>query len=113
MKKNSIDTVLQVKLKHRPGQLARLAAAVAAEGALLGDITTLRMGEDDTVREVTVETANEAQTDRVIAAVRAIDGVDLLDIDDRVFAAHRGGKIHMSSRATLKHQSDLRTIYTP
>lgn len=113
MKKNSIDTVLQVKLKHRPGQLARLAAAVASEGALLGDITTLRMGEDDTVREVTVETADDAQTDRVVAAVRAVDGVELLDIADRVFAAHRGGKLHVTSRVALKHQSDLRTIYTP
>ena len=31
MKKDSIDTVLSVKLKHRPGQLAKFAAAVASE----------------------------------------------------------------------------------
>lgn len=113
MRKNSIDTVLEVKLRHRPGQLARLATAVASEGALLGDITTLRIGEEETVREVVVETSSEAQTERVIAAVRAVEGVELLQIADRVFAAHRGGKLHSTSRVPIRQLSDLRTIYTP
>jgi malate dehydrogenase (oxaloacetate-decarboxylating) len=113
MRKTSIDTVLEVRLKHRPGQLAALAQAIAAEGALLSDITTVRMGEDDTVREVTVETEDDAQTDRVLAAVRAVDGVELLGTVDRVFALHKGGKIHSTSRAPLRQLRDLRYIYTP
>lgn len=113
MHKHAIDTILLVKLKHRPGQLARLAAAVASESAVIGDITTLRVGEADSVREVTVETADDAHTERVVAAVRAIDGVDLLDVSDRVFAVHKGGKIRSTSRVPLKLESDLRAVYTP
>lgn len=113
MSKHTIDTVLLVKLKHRPGQLARLAAAVADEGAVIGDINTVRVGEVDSVREVTVETIDDAHTERVVAAVRAADGVELLDVVDRVFACHKGGKLHSTSRVPLKQQSDLRAIYTP
>jgi malate dehydrogenase (oxaloacetate-decarboxylating) len=113
MRKQSIDTVLNVKLKHRPGQLARFAAAVADQGGLLGDITTLRLGQDDTVREVTIETEDDAQTERVIKAVRAVDGVEVLEVTDRVFERHKGGKLHSTSRVELKHLSDFRTIYTP
>jgi hypothetical protein len=36
-----IDTVLRVRTRHRPGQLARLATSVANEGALIGEIETL------------------------------------------------------------------------
>jgi malate dehydrogenase (oxaloacetate-decarboxylating) len=113
MRKQSIDTVLHVKLKHRPGQLARLAAAIAAEGALLGDITTLRLGEEDTVREVTIETDDEAHTERVIKAAREVDGVEVLSVTDHVFERHRGGKLHSSSRVELRQIRDLRHIYTP
>ncbi|MDI3291209.1 malic enzyme-like NAD(P)-binding protein [Polyangium sp. 15x6] len=113
MRKTSLDTVLRVKCKHRVGQLARLATVVAEQGGLLGDITTLRIVESDTLREITVETQDEEQRDRVIEAVRAIDGVELLDAIDRVFDMHKGGKLHMTSRIELRHQRDLRYIYTP
>jgi malate dehydrogenase (oxaloacetate-decarboxylating) len=113
MRKTSIDTVLEVRLKHRPGQLARLATAIASEDGVLSDIITVRMGEDDTVREVTVETDDDAQTERVLAAVRAVDGIDLLGTVDRVFALHKGGKLHSTSRVELRHLRDLRYVYTP
>ncbi|MFS8064982.1 MAG: NAD-dependent malic enzyme [Byssovorax sp.] len=113
MRKISIDTVLEVRLRHRPGQLARLAQAIADQGGLLSDITTIRIGEHDTVREVTVETDDEAQTNRVLDAVRAVDGVELLGTVDRVFALHKGGKLHSTSRVELRQLRDLRYIYTP
>jgi malate dehydrogenase (oxaloacetate-decarboxylating) len=113
MRKVSIDTELEVRLKHRPGQMARLAQAIAEEKGLLGEITTLRIGEEDTVREVTIETESDAQTERVIAAVRAVDGVEVLRVTDRVFEVHKGGKIHASSRVEIRHVTDLRYIYTP
>src|SRR5262245_30650433 len=71
------------------------------------------MGEEDTIRDVTVETGSEEQTGRVIEAVRRVEGVELQGITDRVLEVHRGGKIHSGSRAKLEQVRDLRTIYTP
>lgn len=113
MKKLSIDTVLHVRLKHRPGQLAHFAEVVGEQGALLGDITTQRLGEEYSVREVTLETADEAHTQRVLDAISKVDGVEVLSASDRVFECHRGGKLHSTSRVKLKHLRDLRNIYTP
>ncbi len=113
MRKYSHDTILRVRLRHRPGQLARLAAAIADAGALVGEITTVQIGENDTTRDVTVETNDEGHTARVIEAIQALPGVDLLGTRDRVFEAHRGGKLRTISRLTLEHVSELRYIYTP
>lgn len=113
MRKQSIDTVLRVRLKHRPGQLARLATAVAEEAALLGEIRTLRMGEEDTIREITIEADSEEHTARVIDRVKRLDGVELLGIRDRVFELHRGGKLHSTSRVAVDDVAALRDIYTP
>lgn len=111
--KHSIDTTLQLKMLHRPGQIARLGTALAAADALIGEITTLSVGEEHSVREVTVETADDAHTERVLEAVRAVDGVQVLNVVDRAFERHTGGKIHSTSRVQLRNLRDYRQIYTP
>ena len=113
MRKTTTDTVLRVRLKHRPGQLAKLATALAEQGALLGDIRTLRIGEEDTLREVTVEADGEEATERVIAAVRALEGVELLGVTDQGVRAAQGGSFTRRACVKLEQNSDLRYIYTP
>lgn len=108
-----IDTVLRVRTRHRPGQLARVATVIAQEGALIGEIATLHMAEGLSTREITVETENEEHTARLVATLNATDGVEIIDVRDRVFDCHRGGKLHSTSRVELKQLSDLRYIYTP
>ncbi len=113
MYRPTIDTTLRVRLRHRPGQLAQLATAVATEQGLLGEIVTVRLGETHTVREITIESLDDDHTTRIIEAVKAIDGVEVMEVVDPVFESHRGGKIHSTSRVRLEHVSDLRSIYTP
>ena len=108
-----IDTVLRVRTRHRPGQLARVATVIAQEGALIGEIATLHMAEGLSTREITVETENEEHTERLVSALARTDGVEIISVRDRVFDCHLGGKLHSTSRIELKHLSDLRYIYTP
>lgn len=110
---HTIDTVLRLKVKHRPGHLARLAKAIADADGLIGEVTTISIGEDDVVREVTIETHDDAHTERVIDAVRAIPVVEVLSVTDRVFDCHRGGKLRQASRAPIQNVRELRQIYTP
>ena len=113
MAKYRIDTVLRIRTRHRPGQLARLATVIAQEGALIGDITTVHLAEGVSTRDLTVETEDEAHTARLVEAIRNTDGVEVVGLTDRVFELHRGGKIHSTSRVELKQLLDLRYIYTP
>lgn len=113
MKSSNIDTVLEVRLRHEPGTLARLATAIAGEGGLLCEIETLRVGDEHTLREITVETRSADDVVRVIAAVEKVDGVTVVSTRDRVMDSHQGGKIRITSRLSLDSVRDLRTIYTP
>lgn len=113
MARYRIDTVLRVRTRHRPGQLARLATVIAQEGALIGEITTVHLAEGVSTRDITVETEGEDHTERLVAALRNTDGVEVLELKDRVFELHRGGKIRAASRVEIRRLVDLRYIYTP
>jgi len=113
MRKESIDATVRVRTLRQPGRFAAVAAAVAAEHGLLGDILTIRMGEEDTVRDVTVEAEDDAHLERIVAGIRLVHGVEVLQVVDPVFETHRGGKLHMTSRVRLDRVQDLRHIYTP
>jgi malate dehydrogenase (oxaloacetate-decarboxylating) len=109
-----VDTVVRVRVEHRPGQLARLAAEIAEAGALIGEVTTVRLGEaGSSIRDITIETKDDEHTASVMAALRKLAGVEVMEVTDPVFACHRGGKIHSSSRVELRQLGDLRRIYTP
>jgi len=113
MRKYSIDTAIRVRLIHRAGALADLAATIGAAGGLIGDVSIVSFGEDDTVRDIVVETPDEAHTERMLAAVRALANVELIEVRDPVFERHRGGKLQQTSRVKVNDVTDLRYIYTP
>ncbi|NVB85690.1 MAG: NAD-dependent malic enzyme [Kofleriaceae bacterium] len=113
MKSNSIDTVLEVRLRHEPGMLAQVAAAIAEHRGLLCEIRTVRVGDEHTQREITVETDTHDQITKIIAAIQTLTGAEVLTTRDRVMEAHRGGKIVVESRIELDSVRALRTIYTP
>lgn len=98
---------------HRAGQLAKLATAIGDVGGLIGEVAIVSFGEQDTLRDIIVETADDAHTQRVVAAIRALDNYDVLSVTDIVFEKHKGGKLQQSSRVELNDVTALRTIYTP
>ena len=113
MSKYTIDTVFKVRLRHAPGQLARLAQAIAEEEAVIGDITTVKVLDRTSERDITVETMDDEHTARVTLRLKGLEGVEVLAVKDRVFEAHQGGKLHSTSRIELNQMADIRYIYTP
>lgn len=113
LRSDSFDVTLRLRLQHRPGSLAELAATIARADALIGDITTERIAERDSTRLVTIETLDQAHADRVVATIRGLDHVEVLGIVDQVHEWHRQGKLRVVPRREVKTIRDLRMVYTP
>jgi malate dehydrogenase (oxaloacetate-decarboxylating) len=109
----SFSTTLRVRLSNEPGAFARLAAAIARENGLLGAIDLVRVERSTKVRDVTVLGADAAQIESIVAAVRALDGLELVNVSDRTFLLHLGGKIEIVPRTAIKTRDDLSMAYTP
>ncbi len=104
---------LRVRLDNRPGTLGRLATAIGEVGgnitAIGGfDVRTSHLDED-----LVVNCSSEDHIEKVTAAVHALEGVDVIEVSDRTFAMHEGGKIEVLARMPIADRDDLSMAYTP
>jgi malate dehydrogenase (oxaloacetate-decarboxylating) len=105
--------ILRALIRDEPGYLGRLATAIGDTGANIGDITKLRAAGPYNVREFELYLDSERQLDRVLDAVRRLEGIELDAVFDPVLEVHRGGKLRMRSTVPVERLSDVRKIYTP
>jgi malate dehydrogenase (oxaloacetate-decarboxylating) len=105
--------VLRVRIAHRPGMLARVAGAIGDAGATIGAIDLISVDDEHTLRDITVEAAQESDGERLAAAVGAVDGAEVVGTSDRTFMLHLGGKIEQRNKQPLKTRDDLSMAYTP
>jgi malate dehydrogenase (oxaloacetate-decarboxylating) len=109
----SFSATMRVSLENRPGAFAEVAAAVAEEGGLLDAIDLVRVEKGRKVRDVTVLAGDAAHIERIVAAVRAVDGVEVVHVSDRTFLLHLGGKLEVRPKNPIKTRDDLSMAYTP
>src|SRR5262249_35033284 len=76
----SYSFTMRIELRPLPGAFAQVAAAIGAEGAILGAIALVRVDRRGVVRDVTVACIDAAHGQRVVNAVRALDGVKVASV---------------------------------
>jgi malate dehydrogenase (oxaloacetate-decarboxylating) len=109
----SYSATLRVILPDAPGSFAHVAKAIGDAGGLLGAIDLVRVDQHEKVRDVTVQAGSAEHIEAIVAAVRAVDGVDVEHVSDRTFLLHLGGKLEVVPRTPLKTRDDLSMAYTP
>src|SRR3954470_8058804 len=109
----SYSITMRVRLPQRPGAFGQVATAIGATGGILGAIDLVRVEKGLKWRDITVSCYDAAHGERVVEAVRAIDGVEVESVLDRTFAMHQGGKIEVTASVPVKTPEDLAMAYTP
>jgi malate dehydrogenase (oxaloacetate-decarboxylating) len=108
-----LDYTYRIQLPHRTGQLARVAGTIADGGGLIGDVTTINVGRDASIREITLEVEDRDQAERIAEMLRSLEGVEVLWSRDRALLKHEGGKLVIQSAHPVRTVQDMRDVYTP
>jgi malate dehydrogenase (oxaloacetate-decarboxylating) len=109
----SFSSTLRIRLENQPGTFAGLAEAIGDAGGLLGAIDLVRVERGTKVRDVTVLANDANHMDAIAAAVHEVPGVEVVNVSDRTFLFHLGGKIEVTLKNPLKTRDDLSMAYTP
>jgi malate dehydrogenase (oxaloacetate-decarboxylating) len=109
----SFSAAIRVRIDNQPGSFARLASAIGEAGGLLGAIDLVRVERATKIRDVNVLADDEHHLEAIVEAVRSVPGVEVVNVSDRVFLAHLGGKLEVRARSPLKTRDDLSMVYTP
>jgi malate dehydrogenase (oxaloacetate-decarboxylating) len=108
-----LDYTYRIKVPHRTGQLAKVAGTIAEGNGLIGDVTTINVGREASVREITLEVEDRDQAERIVGMLRELEGVEVLWARDRALLKHEGGKLVIESAHPVRTVQDMRDVYTP
>jgi malate dehydrogenase (oxaloacetate-decarboxylating) len=100
-------------MDNAPGALGRLATVIGATGANITRLGGFDARGDEVVEDVVAHCSSEAHIALLADAVRAVPGVELLEVVDLTFALHAGGKIEVLARVPIADRDDLSMAYTP
>jgi UDP-N-acetyl-D-glucosamine dehydrogenase len=110
---SSFSVTLRLQIPNRVGMLASVTQAIASTGGNLGQIDLIEQTREESIRDITVDAASTEHAETIVQSVKELSDIKVIDVYDRTFNLHRGGKISIVSRIPLKSVSDLAMAYTP
>lgn len=104
--------IIRLELDHAVVSFGDVAALVSHAGGDITSIDVIRSGKDSSVRDITVEAGDQGEKP-VIEALKKLSGVKIVNVSDRTFLVHLGGKIVIQPTHPIKNRDDLSHVYTP
>ena len=87
--------------------------AIAEGAGLIGDVVTVSVGSEHSIREITVEVRDNEHAAQIAALVEALDGVRVIWHQDRAMLRHEGGKLVIDAVHPVRTVQEMRDVYTP
>jgi malate dehydrogenase (oxaloacetate-decarboxylating) len=71
------------------------------------------MQQERTVRDITVNARDSEHGQQIVEIVEGLPDVKVVNVSDRTFLMHLGGKIEVRSKLQIRTRDDLSMVYTP
>lgn len=109
----SYSLTLRLKMLNNPGSLGLVTSKIGDLGADIGAIDISGFEGDSIVRDLTVMVRNEEHGETLVAELKKLSGCQVVNVSDRTFLMHLGGKIRVTNKVKLATRDDLSMAYTP
>jgi malate dehydrogenase (oxaloacetate-decarboxylating) len=109
----SYSIQIRVEILSKPGMLGRVTSAIGKVGGDIGAVDIVGFKKNITIRDIIVSVADIPMGQKVVARVKQVKGVNVLNVTDRTYMIHHGGKIEVKNKIPLNTREDLSMAYTP
>ncbi|HEY2141148.1 MAG TPA: NAD-dependent malic enzyme [Solirubrobacteraceae bacterium] len=104
---------IRVRIDDAHGTLGLLTSAIGEAGGMVAAVDLVEVDGSSSLRDIVVDASGQDHWERILAAIDALAGVEVVDTTDRTFLVHLGGKIEQHNKHPLKTRDDLSMAYTP
>jgi malate dehydrogenase (oxaloacetate-decarboxylating) len=109
----SYSLTLRVEFPHEAGALGKILTTIGDADGMIGAVDIVRMRQDRTTRDITVNARDSEHGQQVVQVVEGLPQVRVINVSDRTFLMHLGGKIEVRSKLQIRTRDDLSMVYTP
>jgi malate dehydrogenase (oxaloacetate-decarboxylating) len=109
----SYSVTVRLEIENRPGMLGKVTSAIGKTGADIGAIDLVEVGKTTITRDLSFKASDERHAQQVVERIRSVADVRVVNVSDRTFLMHLGGKIEVKGKVAVKTRDDLSMAYTP
>jgi malate dehydrogenase (oxaloacetate-decarboxylating) len=109
----SYSMTVRLDIVNRPGMLGKVTSAIGKAGGDIGAIDLVQVGKNSVTRDISFKARDDKHGTQVVDRLRAVSGVKVVNVSDRTFLMHLGGKIEVKGKMAVKTRDDLSMAYTP
>lgn len=107
-----LSLVLRLKIDNGAA-FGDVATAIGEAGGDIIGVDVIHVRREYVIRDITVNVHNEAHKQLVVDALSKREGITVVNVSDRTFLVHLGGKIEVTGKSPVKNRDDLSRVYTP
>lgn len=108
---NSI--IIRLEMTTKDIKFGEVASAISEAGGDIIAIDVISTNQDVSVRDLTVAVTDAQDNSKIIEGVRQLKGISIINVSDRTFLLHLGGKIEVTPKTPIQNREDLSRVYTP
>jgi malate dehydrogenase (oxaloacetate-decarboxylating) len=109
----SYSLTVRLEIDNKPGMLGKITSAIGKAGGDIGAVDVASVGDKTITRDLSFKARDEQHGQHIVDAVKKIGGVRVVNVSDRTFLVHLGGKIETHPKVGVKTRDDLAMVYTP
>ncbi|GIO84815.1 malate oxidoreductase [Paenibacillus faecis] len=103
---------LRLELLHAKVGFGDVAEIVNRFGGDIVSVETIRSDIGTSIRDVDIQLERDGY-EGILKELELLNGIRIVEVSDRVFVAHLGGKISIQPTMQIKTTMDLSRVYTP
>ncbi|HEX8551886.1 MAG TPA: NAD-dependent malic enzyme [Abditibacteriaceae bacterium] len=109
----SYSLTLRIEYPNRVKTLGTVTSAIGEAGGDIGAIDIVKTARGSITRDITFAASDYEHGQKIINVVRALGSVDIVNVSDRTFLLHLGGKLEIAPKVPVKTRDDISMAYTP
>jgi len=105
--------ILRLEMNTKEVHFGQVASSIFEAGGDIVAIDVIQTSQHMTIRDITITVTDTVDISIITEMIKNLHGVKLVNISDRTFLLHLGGKIETKLKSPIQNRDDLSRVYTP